>query len=213
MAPHFIKIPGYDSLSYSSAAVIKPFSMFQISLDNNMYQFRIHRVRGPDCCLDRIPRPYLLCLLVTLTSLVIIALSLFIIIDAILELHGHWVFNPATGNQDFIQSPYTGVNYSYIAHSVLFILGSLSALFLMVIVMLRRTGGIETKRWTFGEERFRTIFVTTFHLLPYTFLTTGLIAFGNNPSNFFTILAPLFNLVCARIWFICVCNVIDEELN
>ena len=178
-----------------------------------MYQFRIHRVRGPDCCLDRIPRPYMLCLLVTLTSLAIIALSLFITIDAIVELRGYWVFNWKTGNRDFIQSINTGgVNYSYIAHSVLFILGSILALSLIVMVVLRRRGVINTDGWILGE-RSRKMFVTTFHLLPYTFLTTGLIDFGNNPSSFLTILAPLFNLVCSRVWFICVCNVFDEEKN
>ena len=175
-----------------------------------MYQFRIHRVRGPDCCLDRIPRPYMLCLLVLLSSLATIALSLFIIIDAIVDLHGYWVFNPATGNQDFAVSSNTGVNYSYITHSVLFIIGSISALALIVMVVLRRRGIIENNRYSFGE-RFRVIFITTFDLLPYTLLTTGLIDFANNPSAFFPLLAPLFNLICVRVWFICVCNLLDEE--
>ena len=177
-----------------------------------MYQFRVHRVRGPDCCLDRIPRPYMLCLLVTLCSLAIIALSLFIIIDAIVQLQGDVKFNPVTGNLDLIDTPYTGVNYSYIAHSVLFIIGSGLALALVVMVVLRRRGVIETNKWIF-YERFQTIFITTFHLLPYTLLTTGLIDFGNKPFMSFGILAPLFNLICSRVWFICVCNVLDEEKN
>ena len=175
-----------------------------------MYQFRIHRVRGPDCCMDRIPRPYMLCLLVTLSSLATIALSLFIIIDAIVGLHGSWVFNPATGNQDFTIYGQTGVNYSYITHSVLFIIGSISTLALIVMVVLRRRGIIQNNSCSFGE-RFRVIFITTFDMLPYTFLTTGLIDFVNYPSAFFNILAPLFNLICVRVWFICVCNLLDEE--
>ena len=182
-----------------------------------MFKFKIHRVRGPECLQARLPRPLMLSLLVTLSSLALLGLSLFILIQAAQELQGYWMFDSKTGTRTLFKSPHTGINVSYISHAALFILGSVLSLVLSAMVVFRGRGDIEqnivdieTKGGILSESK-QSCLVTIFHLLPYTFLITGLIDIVSNPFSIFSILAPLFNLICVRVWFICVCNLFDDK--